>query len=74
MTISTYASFRNLGTKFNEVVIPPCVLPSYFYLNDKGFFTVEFEGYFYQSKDYQELVEFIKEKAVGLSIYDVIPF
>jgi hypothetical protein len=74
MTISTYSSIKNLGTKFNEVVIPPCVLPSCFYLDADGVFTIEFNGYFYRSPNYELLVEFVKEHAAKLSIFDVIPF
>lgn len=72
--IKTYAHLNNLGTLFNEVVIPPCCVPSRFYLNDAGMFTIYFEGYYYQAKDYEALIEFIQEKAAGLSMYEVIPF
>ncbi len=72
--IATYGHLRNFGTLFNEVVIPPCCIPSRFYLNDTGMFTIYFEVYYYCSKDYEALIDFIKEKAARLSMYEVIPF
>lgn len=73
-SIRTYCAIDNLGTLFNEVIVPPCCIPSRFYLNNQGIFTIEFEAYYYRSTDYQALVEFIQEKAANLSTYEVIPF
>ena len=64
---------RNVCTLFNEVIIPPCRIASLFYLNDEDVFTVYFEDWYYQSFDYEALVEFVKEKAESLSTFDVIP-
>jgi hypothetical protein len=72
--IRTYCNVKNLGTKFNEIVIPPCCVPSKFYLNNAEIFTIEFEAYYYRSHDYETLVKFIQEKAASLSTYDVMPF
>jgi hypothetical protein len=72
--VRTYCDVKNLGVKFNEIVIPPCCVPSKFYLNNDGIFTIEFEAYYYRSHDYEALVKFIQEKATNLSTHDVIPF
>ena len=64
---------RNVGTLFNEVIIPPSQFFCLFYLNDEDVFTIYFEGYHYQSFDYEALVEFVKQKAKSLSTFDVIP-
>jgi hypothetical protein len=49
-------------------------LPSRFYLDADGVFTIEFNGYFYRSPNYELLVEFVKERAAKLSMFDEIPF
>lgn len=71
--VRTYCSVKNLGAKFNEFTIPPCCVPSKFYLNNDGIFTIEFEAY-YRSHDYEALVKFIQEKAAKLSRFEVMPF
>lgn len=74
-SISTYCGIpSNVGTLFNEIIIPPCCITSRFYVNDEGLFTIYFEGYHYRSLDYGALVEFVKEKAESLGTFDVIPF
>ena len=64
----------DLGIQFNKIVIPPCVIPSCFFLNNEGIFTIYFECVYYRSSNYETLVEFIKSEAAKLSEYDVIPF